>query len=418
MGVPSGRILIGVMSDFVQHKTVADRAASDRRRHRQKIEDAIKKGVSDVIADESIIGQDGKKKIRVPVKGIKEYRFVYGQNEKNERVGSAPDKDIQRGQKIGEDPNAKKSNQQESGNKPGEEYYEIELTLEELADYLFADLELPDLERKKISRVFAERLKRHGYRPEGIRPRLDKKRSLKNLVKRRVASSRVDESADTSGDISFHEKDLVYKHMKPKDKESSNAVIFFLMDISGSMTKLKKYLARSFYFLLYHFLRGKYEHVEIVFIAHDTSAYEVNEDQFFKRGNSGGTLVSTGLQMVSDVIEKRFHPSNWNIYCFQCSDGDNWSEDTPKTMALIDKLKGICQLFGYCEIRPPGEVFNWEKASQTVLWNTYVPLENRNLKMVTINTKEDIWESFKRLFSRSSTSQSRSSLKKKARVSK
>jgi len=388
------------MSDFTEHKTVADRAATDRRRHRTKIEEAIKKGVTDVIAEESIIGKDGKKKIRIPVRGLKEYRFVYGDNESNARVGSAPGKDIRRGQKVGDDPNqTAEESGSDGGNEPGEEYYDIEITLEELTEYLFRDLELPDLEVKKLSREISEKFVRHGYRAYGIRPRLDKKKSLKQLIKRRVAA-RLTEVEDCPGDdLGFHENDLRYRHIKARIKETSSAVIFFLMDISGSMTKLKKYLARSFYFLLYHFIRGKYKHVDIVFIAHDMKAYEVNEDQFFSRGNSGGTIVSAGLEEVVDIIKERYHPENWNIYCFQCSDGDNWPNDTPATFAAVSKLIDTCQLFGYCEIRPPAESLLFPKQGTTTLWDTYEPLQDKKFKLVNIYSKADIWPSFKRLFS-------------------
>ena len=383
------------MSDFVHHKPIGDRAATDRRRHRAKIEEAIKRGVTDVVAEESIIGQDGKKKIRIPVRGIKEYRFVYGDNETNQKVGSAPGSDLQRGQKIGDDPNEKQQGADaKPGDEPGEEYYEVEVTLAELTEYIFADLKLPDLERKKLRTVTGEKFRRHGYRKSGIRPRLDKKRSLKQLIRRRVATKRCD---DTEEDIGFHENDLRYRHIKVKEREASSAVIFFLMDISGSMSTQKKYLARSFYFLLYHFLRGRYEHVEIVFVAHDTSAYEVNEEQFFKRGHSGGTLVSSGLEKVLDIIDKRFHPSSWNIYCFQCSDGDNFDSDTPKARLAIEKLYELCQLFGYCEICPEEESV-WRSERQSTLWDTYESFVAKGFKMVNITDKTGIWPAFKRLF--------------------
>jgi len=306
------------MSIFREHKTVADRSASDRRRHKKKIEKSIREGIHNIVAEESIIGKDGKKKIRIPVRGIKEYRFVYGSNETNRKVGSAPDKDIKRGQKIG-DTQKKKPGRGENnpGDDPGEEYYEVEITLEELADYLFSDLELPDLERKSLKVSELDRLKRKGYRSEGITPRLDKKKSAIARIKRRSAASKR-EGFDENEKFSFHEEDLKYRHFKKTKKPCSSAVIFFVMDISGSMTTQKKFIARSFYFLLYHFIRSKYNHTEIVFVSHDTMAYEVSEDQFFTRGNSGGTMVSSGLNLVEEIINQRFHPDAWNIYVFQC----------------------------------------------------------------------------------------------------
>jgi len=383
------------VSTFTEHKTVADRSASDRRRHKQKIERAIKEGIHDIVAEESIIGQDGKKRIKIPVRGIKEYRFVYGDNTNNKKVGSAPGSDIRRGQKIGDSKKTPgKSNS--PGNEPGEEFYEVEITLEELAHYLFDDLQLPDLEKKSLKKVIDEKIKRKGYRKEGIKPRLDKKKSAIQRIKRKKATSR-DGPIEGKENFPFHENDLIYRHFKPAQKECVNAVIFFVMDISGSMTKEKKFIARSFYFLLYHFIRSKYEHTEIVFISHDTAAQEVNEDQFFKRGNSGGTLVSSGLELTCEIINKRFHPNSWNIYCFQCSDGDNWPEDTLKTLAVAEKIRDWSQLFGYCEIIPGGETSSsWFEDSR--LSKVYQPISGRKLKIVSIASKSDIWPSFKQLF--------------------
>ena len=140
------------MSIFRKHKSIVDRAASDRSRHKKKLDKAIKESIKDVIAEESIIGQNGKKKIRIPVRGLKEYRFVYGNNEKNKSVGSGGDHSLKKGQKIGQK-RAQKGQGQGSGkasDKKGDEYYDVEVSLEELAEYLFNDLELPDLEKKPI----------------------------------------------------------------------------------------------------------------------------------------------------------------------------------------------------------------------------------------------------------------------------
>ena len=201
--------------------------------------------------------------------------------------------------------------------------------------------------------------------------------------------------------FSFHEGDLIYRHFKQSKKECSNAVIFFIMDISGSMTKTKKFLARSFFFLLYHFVRSKYNHTEIVFVSHDTEGYEVNEDQFFTRGNSGGTKVSSGLCLVDDIIKKRFHPSSWNIYAFQCSDGDNWPDDTAKTLEVLEKIKKVSQMFGYCEIGPEIDFKSIDKDSpwqSSKLSNVYLPHADKKMKMSRMAKKKDVWPAFKKFF--------------------
>jgi len=382
------------MSGFSYHKTVADRSASDRRRHKRKIEKAIREGIHDIVADESIIGQDGKKKFRIPVRGIKEYRFVYGSNENNKQVGSAPGKDIKRGQVVKQKEKLKNEEQGEPGNQRGDEFYEIEISLEELAHYLFDDLELPDMERKALTRAKSKKLKRTGYRPQGIIPRLDRKKTAINRIKR-LKSSHLDNNEKEEIEGAFHLDDLTYRHYKNKIKENTNAVIMMMMDVSGSMTKKKKFLARSFFFLLYQFIRSRYDQTEIVFISHDTEAREVSEEQFFARGSSGGTMVSSAYNETLAVVEKRFHPSAWNIYAFHCSDGDNFTYDTNNMLTAAEKLTALCQLFGYCEITPEGET-PWRPEER--ISNHLSQLVGRNMKTVDIETKEDVWKAFKVMF--------------------
>lgn len=379
------------MSIFREHKTVADRSASDRRRHKQKIEKAIREGIHHIVADESIIGQDGKKKFRVPVRGIKEYKFVYGDNNGNKQVGSAPGKDVKRGQKIGEGQQQGQGKPQKASDQKGEEFYDVEITLEELADYLFAELQLPELQRRQLSNISADKLKRNGYRTDGILPRLDKKKSAIARIKRMKAAGFDPEQAEEGETFSFHEDDLRYRHFKVSPKPCTNAVIFFIMDVSGSMTQDKKFLARSFFFLLYQFIRSKYETVEVVFITHDTEARLVEEKEFFTEATSGGTIASTGLELTLEEIEKRYHPSAWNIYTFQASDGDNFSSDNAKFIELARKLIDACQLYGYCEIEPE-RYYNQDK-----LHTTLQPLTGPKMKTVRIVEKSDVWPAFRTL---------------------
>ena len=385
------------MSIFKNHKTSADRSATDRSRHKKKISDALREGIHNIVSDESIIGQDGKKRIKIPVRGIKEYRFVYGDNQSNKKVGSAPGKNIRKGQKIG---NIKKKAAagEKPGNQKGEEFYEVEITLEELGHYLFEDLNLPDLEKKQLKNILGEKYKRKGYRAEGIRPRLSKKETLKNKIKRKKAAERTGAfNPEEDENFSFHKSDLKYKHIKPVPKENSNAVIFFIIDTSGSMTQNKKFMARSFFFLLYHFLRHRYENIEIVFISHSVEASEVSEDDFFKKGNAGGTIMSSGLSKCFDIIGSRFHPNSWNIYTFHCSDGDNWPEDNKKAVQLSEEMKDICQLYCYIQTVPTKSTMGnfWSEGGMAV---TYLPIADKKFKIVELNSSEDIWPEFKKIF--------------------
>jgi len=386
------------MTTFKENKGISDRSGSDRQRHRDKIDKAIREGIHDIVADESIIGQDGKKKIKIPVKGIKEYRFVYGENENKKTVGSAPGKNIAKGQKIGQKDRKMPEAPGKAGDQKGEEHYEVEITLDELAAYLFDELKLPNMEKKKFKNISSKSFKRHGYRNHGIRPRLDKKETIKKKIKRRKKAIK-NETHDPESDerFGFHHDDLKYRHIKEKKKLTSNAAIFFIMDVSGSMTKEKKFLARSFFFLLYHFIRSKYENVEHAFIAHDTVAKEVSEDDFFGKTSTGGTLVSSGLGKCLDIIDSRYHPEAWNVYVFQCSDGDNWPEDNDFALKYANRLINLSQFFGYCEIEPRNSRDKrWLQLS--VLSEIFSSLTRDNFKIAEIRNKDDIWLAFQRFF--------------------
>ncbi len=332
----------------------SDRSAGDRARHRLKVRESIRDNIADIIAEESIIGKDREKIIKVPIRGIREYKFIYGDNAPGVGQGNG---DSQTGQVVGR-AKGKGQGEDKAGDQPGSDYYETDVTLEELVEIMFEDLELPDLERKALQQIEAFRLaKRKGYRAVGIRVRLDKRRTVKERFKRKLASKRHREtasaaglesayemaegSAAAAGRFPFHDDDLVYRHMTTDVKKESNAVVICIMDTSGSMDTMKKYLARSFFFLLYQFICTKYRNVEIVFIAHHTEANEVSEDEFFHKGESGGTFISSGYNRALEIIQARYHPSLWNIYAFHCSDGDNFDSDNPAALRAAKELSEL-----------------------------------------------------------------------------
>jgi sporulation protein YhbH len=382
------------MSIFKEHRTNADRVASDRRRHKEKIDKAIREGIHHIVADESIIGNSGKQKFRIPVRGIKEHKFVYGDNGK--QVGSAPGRDVSRGQKLGGKDRGKPQRPDKPGNESGEEYYDVEMGLNELAEYLFADLGLPDLQRKQLTNISSHKLKRKGYRPQGIIPRLDRKKSAISRIKRMKAAGFEPDKVEEGETFPFHEDDLKFRHYKLKDEPCTNAVVFFVMDVSGSMDQNKKFLARSFCFLMYQFLRTKYENIEVVFVTHDTAAHEVNEEAFFTKGTFGGTVASSGLALVNEIISERFHPSAWNIYAVHLSDGDNYDSDNGKYLEEHAKLESDCQLFGYVELEPERSYMEENKLSKIL-----IPRARENSRCVTIKSKDDVWPAFRELLNAS-----------------
>lgn len=385
------------MAIFRESSGDSGRAAEDRRRHRQLVEQSIKKNIGQIIAEESIIGQSGSKKIKIPIRSLKEYQFVYGKNKPGVGTGTG---DEQRGDIIGRSNNEKGSGNQGAGNDPGEDIYETEITLEELINYLFDDLDLPFMERKRIAELETiSKQKRSGYQHKGPPPRLAKKKAVMEKVKRRQSTKRNESESDEAETAKieaeerfpFREEDLRYHRMREERTPESNAVVICIMDTSGSMDQTKKYLARSFYFLLYQFIRLKYINVELVFIAHTTQATVVSEDEFFHKGESGGTYISSGYEKALQIIEEQYPPSCWNIYTFHCSDGDNWDEDNDKTLELAEQLCRTCNLFGYGEIMT---------GSSTIRRLYQAKIKASNFSLVTINSREDIWPALRNMLAR------------------
>ncbi len=370
-----------------------DRSAEDRRRHRELIKDAIKRNLSSIVAEESIIGKSKDKIFRIPVRGLKEYQFVFGENRPGVATGKGDEK---RGQRVGQHPDPGGMGYEGgAGNVEGEDVYDTEITLEQLAEYLFEDIDLPYLERRKFSWIESEQSHRcWGIQRKGIPPRLSKKRSMIERVKRKQSTQRALRELGREEEIErfpFREEDLRYQRVKEDWRLQSNAVVICIMDSSGSMYQNKKFLARTFFFLLYQFVRYRYLQVELVFISHTTTAREVSEEEFFHRGESGGTMISSGYQKALDIINERYNPQVWNIYAVHCSDGDNWPEDIEQAVEKARELCQCCNLFGYCEI-----VSSWAP-NQTMNDAFEEAFMGPNFVSVTIHNKDDIWPAFRRL---------------------
>ncbi|CFX85119.1 Thermus phage phiYS40, Orf56 [Syntrophomonas zehnderi OL-4] len=371
-----------------------DRSAEDRSRHRRLVEEVIKRNLGNIIAEESIIGQNQGKIFKIPIRGLKEYQFIYGENRPGVAAGKGEEK---RGQRISGVGDKRMSGSGDgAGQGEGDEIYETEITLEELVNYLFEDLNLPFMERKKLSLLETESSnKRWGIQRKGIPPRLAKKRTMVERIKRMKSGQRIesgqDEIIDPPERFPFSENDLRYQRLKEQLRPESNAVVICIMDNSGSMYLSKKFIARSFFFLLYQFVRYRYVNVELVFINHTTVAKEVNEDDFFHRGESGGTMISSGYEKALEIIAERFSPAIWNIYAFHCSDGDNWPEDNDKALLKAGELCGICNLFGY------GEIVSTWTPGETMSEIFEKEIKVRNFLSVKMGSKEDIWPAFKKL---------------------
>jgi sporulation protein YhbH len=334
---------------------------------------------------------DGKRTVKVPIRALDEYKFRFdyrkrkhvGQGDGKTRVGDVIAREGQPGQGQGS---------QQAGQTGGEEYYEAEINIDEIAALIFEDLQLPFLEEKAKKAVQSKTTRFDEIRRTGVMANLDKRRMILENIKRNAR----EEGKARFGDV--RKEDLRFKTWEESLRYESNAVVLALMDVSGSMGEFKKYIARSFFFWMVRFLRTKYDNVDIVFISHHTEAKEVTEEQFFTQGESGGTVVSSAYQLALDIIGSRFRPQDWNIYPFHFSDGDNYYSDNEEAVRLADQLIATCNLFGYGEIGEEG-ASSYRRSSGALLsiFNDRLKRKERFVG-VRIDDKEDVYPALKQFF--------------------
>lgn len=385
---------MAIFRDQLDNQVEHDRAIEDRRRHRQLVDKSIKENLGDILSEESIIGETKNKKFKIPIRGIKEYQFVFGNNNGGVATGTGNEK---KGDKIGSTGKQKGKGSGGAGNEEGKDIYETEITLEELMDYIVEDLDLPNLDRKKYSEIIVQSTgRRRGYQRHGIRPRLAKKKTVMSKLSRKQGKKRALKEAGIDEEIErfpFREDDLRYYRVTQKPKKESNAVMIFIMDVSGSMDSSKKYLARSFFFVLSRFLRRKYNNLAFEFISHTTTAKVVNEYEFFHKGESGGTYISSGLNTALKLIQEKYNPNMWNIYPFYASDGDNWSEDNERALKAINDLCDVSNLCGYAELLP-------STYSTTMYYRFNKEIDKKNFVSVIVKDKKDLWTALKEMLSK------------------
>ncbi len=357
----------------------------DAQRHQEKLKEAFRKKLHDIISEENIITSDGNKKIKVPIRSLDQYRFIF--DRKREKQTGQGDGDTEVGDIVGRE--HRRGDGPGAGNEDGEEYYEAEIFLDDLVEMMMEDLQLPRLDPKKKADLTV---------PETEWNEVSKRGTLSNIHKKRTIIENMKRNAKRTGKAYFGDvinDDLRYKSWNTIHKPITSAVIFAMMDTSASMYAEKKYIARAFYFWMVQFLRKKYMEVDIVFISHTTTAKVCTEDEFFHRTESGGTFVSSAYQMALDLIEKKYDPNIWNIFAFHFSDGETWGTDEIKCVELIQKLLIPCNMVGYGEINTMEEDSNW-----TTLYKTFEEkIKDEKFVMSILNDKKDVYRVLQEFFS-------------------
>jgi len=417
------------MTQIVDRRSARHKGTVNRRRFMLRYKDHLKKAVFDAVGKRSITGIDQGEQVPIPTKDIAEPVFQHTQGGLRDHVlpgndqyntGDTierPQQDASQGSGAGE----------ASDSGEGEDNFIFELTREEFLEYYFEDLELPDLVRKNLAKLNTFKTVRAGFTTAGIPTNINILRSMRQATGRRLATATMfkrqlreaeqqlvllksndnatEEHQKTEDDIATLRKkirsvpfldtiDLRYNHRVKLPSPSTHAVMFCIMDASGSMDDIKKDIAKRFFILLYLFLKRAYTKIELVFIRHHTSAKEVSEQDFFYSRETGGTVVSSALELLHHTIETRYNPTAWNVYVAQASDGDNWNADSPHCMTLLhEKIMPLVQYFAYVEIMPRHHQSLWEGY-------TKVTEQHPNFAMQNIDQLTDIYPVFRELFKR------------------
>ncbi|MFF7059649.1 YeaH/YhbH family protein [Achromobacter spanius] len=402
-----------------------NKSAVNRERFLRRYKDQIRKAVHGMIRDRSIQDMDQGGEINLPARDISEPTFRHGSGGDREMVHPG-NREFAKGDTI----DRPQGGQGEGGSDPGEgesvDQFTFSLSRAEFLNLFFEDLELPHLARNQLGEVSQKKWQRAGYTTTGSPSMLSISRTLKSSLARRVAlnvkaradledaekaladaraagapaatlrtlEQDVEDCRERLARVPFlDDLDLRYRNRVSVAIPMARAVMFCLMDVSGSMDEGKKDLAKRFFTLLYLFLSRKYEHVDLVFIRHTDNAEEVDEQTFFYDPKSGGTIVLSALELMREILEKRYPPSAWNVYAAQASDGDSFGADAGKSARfLAEHLLPSTRYFAYIEIPDSQE------ARKSSLWAEYEQKLEPHFVMRRICDRGEIFPVFHDLF--------------------
>jgi uncharacterized sporulation protein YeaH/YhbH (DUF444 family) len=313
------------------------RGSRDWLRHSEKIREAVREHLPQIVAGSDIINH-GARTVRVPVRMLEHYRFRLRDSGESEGVGQGKAKP---GDVLGQgNPQSGPGQKGAGGKEGGGTELLLEFKVDEIIDWLWEDLKLPNLQ-PRVGPSEDSDWQREGLDRRGARSRLDRRRSFKESVKRR---------AKDASSPAFTDEDLRFRQLKRRRQPAMRAAVFFLLDVSGSMTERDRQVSKTFFFWVAAGLRRQYRSLDIVFVAHTTDAWEFNEEDFFKVTGSGGTVASTGFAKVREIMQSRFNPANCNVYLFYASDGDNAADDRIPARNELEAIAKVARYAGYVEI--------------------------------------------------------------------
>jgi uncharacterized sporulation protein YeaH/YhbH (DUF444 family) len=378
----ASRIRFGTESPWYE---LFSRGARDWLRHNQKVRQAVREQLVDLLSDGDYMTQPDARTVQVPIRLLEHARFRLADTDKQTGAGQGQaktgdtlrpaDATIERG-----------SGEGEGGQDRGDFRLLLEFKVDDIIDWLTDELKLPDLRPKAGATIENEEIVREGSGRRGIRARLDRRRTLKQALKRRAIQ--VDPAPFVDDDLRFHQ-------LRQRPRLADNAVVIFVLDVSVSMTAAERKLAKTFFFFSLSGLRRQYHRVEVRFIAHTTQAWEFPEAQFFEAAGSGGTAASSAFVLAQQILEDQYPSSQYNTYLFYASDGENAGEDRQPAAAALAKLSERLNYLGYIETR-----LGTVRFSQTDMRTLIGGLADAGFHADTqvVADINDVWQAIRRFF--------------------
>ena len=419
------------MATFIDRRLDGKNKSSvNRQRFIRRFKGQIKKAVAEAMNGRSITDIDNGEKVNIPARDLSEPVFGHGPGGRREAIHPG-NREFTAGDRVARPEGGGGGGGgggQASNAGEGEDDFVFELSREEFLELFFEDLELPNLVRTQLAKATEFKSVRAGFTSAGNPANIDVVRSLRGALARRMAmaapySRRLREAEDelqrlfetapvdeiraqTLLEEIEHLRarvravpfidtfDLRYVNRVAQPQPTTQAVMFCIMDVSGSMDRARKDLAKRFFTLLYLFLQRNYAKIEVVFIRHHTVAKEVDEQEFFYSRETGGTVVSSALELTAEIMRERYPISSWNLYVAQASDGDNWHHDSPACRdLLLQRIMPYVRYYAYIEITPDRHQSLWEAYED-------VKAQHPHFAMRQIDGPADIYPVFRDLFKR------------------
>jgi uncharacterized sporulation protein YeaH/YhbH (DUF444 family) len=361
------------------------RGARDWLRHNQKVREAVKNTLPEILSGEDLMTGSGKNRtVMVPVKFLEHSRFRLAEPGSQQGAGQGrgePGDVLQPGRERGD------AQSQSGGTENGEIRFVVEMKLEEIIDWIWEELKLPDLKPKRTTTLDEPDYVREGWDKRGARSRLDRRRTLKEAVKRRAIQE---------NPVAIVNDDLRFRQLVKRATPSMNAAVIFALDVSGSMDEAQRRLAKQFFFFALQGIRRQYSKVETVFLAHAAQAWEFEESQFFQASSSGGTVSSCAFQLALEVMKERYDPSRYNVYFFYASDGENAAEDREPAAAALRAVAAQTNYSGYVET---GGVATF-RPRETQVAEVFNELKGAGLPvgMSQLSSQDDVWRAIREFF--------------------